>query len=190
MQNEQMVGILNIFSRDLFEQSLFYGEGGFARSNANPIPYPENVGIDGDGGLSKLGIEYHIGGFSPHAGECFQSVTIWGYFSMMLSNELLGQAMNMTGLGIEKSEATNMIFNALFTERSHAEGIGRLCEQSRRTQIDHLVGTLGGKNYGYQQLKGAGVLQFGFGFGDAGAERGKALLDVFGIHSANLKIGS
>lgn len=55
-------------------------------------------------------------------------MTIWGYFAVMLSNQLLGQAMHMTGLGIEKPEATNMIFNALFTECGHAEGIGRLCK--------------------------------------------------------------
>lgn len=179
-----MMGILQIFGGDIFEQGLFHRQGGFAGSNANPVADPENVGVDSDGGLPKLGIEYHIGGFAADPGQGFQRLALGGDFAMVPGEQLFCQGMDMTGFGVEQAKTTNMLLDAFLAKGSHAARIGGRGKQGGGAEVDDPVGTLSGQNDGYQQLKGAGIVEFGAGFRDAGAERGKALFDVLGIHRA------
>ncbi len=101
MEDQEVVGVLQVFGGYRREQGLFDGQRGFAGSNTYPVAYPEDMGIHRNGGVPELGIEDDVGGFTPDTGERFQRLPVCGHFAVMQGQQLLRQGMHMTGLGVE-----------------------------------------------------------------------------------------
>ena len=96
-----MVGVLPVFGGHRREQCLFYGQWRLAGGDSRPVADPEDMGIYRNGGVPELGIEDDIGGFTPDTGERFQRLPVCRHLAVMQGQQLLGEGMHMTGLGVE-----------------------------------------------------------------------------------------
>lgn len=101
MEDQEVVGVLQVFGGYRREQGLFDGQGCFTGGESRPVAYPEDMGIYRNGGVPELGIEDDIGGFTPDTGERFQRLPVCGHLAVMQGQQLLRQGMHMTGLGVE-----------------------------------------------------------------------------------------
>ena len=101
MEDQEVVGVLQVFGGYRCEQGLFDGQRCFTGGDSRPVAYPEDMGVYRNGRVPELGIEDDIGGFTPDTGECFQRLPVRGHLAVMQGQQLLRQGMHMTGLGVE-----------------------------------------------------------------------------------------
>ena len=72
MQNQQMMGVLEISGRCQLEQLLFNCQHGLAPGEAGAVGDTENVSINGDRRGSEGGVQDNVGCLAPHTGQGFE----------------------------------------------------------------------------------------------------------------------
>jgi len=103
------------FGNDL-DKPVFDGAHGFSGGEAGAVGDAENMRIDGHGGLTKRGVEYHIGRFAPHAGECFEfGARLW-HFTLVFFEQQAAQTHHIFGLGLIQANGLDKSAQALFAQ--------------------------------------------------------------------------
>lgn len=162
-----MMSILDECLRDQAEQFMLDRQGCLARGQARAVGDSKDMGIHRQGGMTKSGVEDHIGGFAPHARQGFQGDPVrWNFPAMTLQQEGTG-CDDTGGLGVVETQCPDVGFKTLLTQIQH--GLGRIGhrEKARRRLVDALVCGLGGENNRHQELEGAGIVQLRPGCGIA-----------------------
>jgi hypothetical protein len=75
MQNKPVMRIEQIFFWNAFEELLLDFQHVFSRGKAGAIRYPEDMGVDCHGGLSKRRIQNNIGCFAAYSWQGFKCFT-------------------------------------------------------------------------------------------------------------------
>src|SRR3546814_3070079 len=88
MQYQPVVRIQHECLRDDFFQLAFDFKHSLARRDPGAVGYPENMCIDGDGGMAESGIQHDVGGFAPDAWQGFKRGAVIGYRSEEHTSEL------------------------------------------------------------------------------------------------------
>jgi hypothetical protein len=70
----------------------------FARRQTGSVAQPEDVRVDGHGGLTKGHVQHHIGCFAAYAWQSLQGFARAGYLTAMLFNEYLACFQEVAGL--------------------------------------------------------------------------------------------
>jgi hypothetical protein len=83
MQDKPVVRIEDEFFGYDLDKFVFDGTHRFAGGEAGAVGNTEDMRIDGHGGLTEGGVEYHIGRFAPHAGQCFEFGAGCWYFTVV-----------------------------------------------------------------------------------------------------------
>ena len=77
---------------------------GFAGSKAGAIADPEDMGVDGEGFLTKGRVEHDIGSLSANAGKILQLFpSSWNLAAVAL-DERLAECNDILGLRVEKAD--------------------------------------------------------------------------------------
>ena len=72
------------------KQAFFNFKYVFSGGNSSAVADPENMRIDRHGGLSKCGIEHHVGGFSTHTRQSFKCFPVRRYLAIVLVSQNFG----------------------------------------------------------------------------------------------------
>lgn len=163
VQNEPMVGVLEVFFWDNFEEVGLHRLRGFATAKAEAVGEAEDVGIDRDGGVAVEGVEHHVGGFAADAGEFFQFFSRVGDLALMLGDEQVAEGDHVFGLGAEQADGADGLAKIFFAPFQHRLGGLDFGEEGLGGFIDGNIGGLGGHHHGNEQLVGVGIGQFGGG---------------------------
>ncbi len=182
MQNQEVMGIKEVFSGDDRQQLFFDLQGGFSWSDASAVGNTKNVGVHRDGFFSEQGVENDICGFPAYTREFLQGKAVFWNHTAMLLEQLSGKVMDMPRLCIEEAQAANMAADAVFSQLPHASGVWSLCKQCGSTLVDYSIGTLRRKYYSDQKLEWSGVEEFRSGIWDGIPQGGKTSSYIFGIH--------
>ena len=97
MPDQPVVGILQELPGHQFQQALFDLERGLALGDAGAVGDPEDVGVDGHGGLAERGIEDDVGGLA--------SDTRQGLEVAAAHQEVVAQAEHDADVGLEHQAA-------------------------------------------------------------------------------------
>ncbi len=79
-----MVRIVLELIRHEFQQFFLDLRHVLAGCEPGAVADPEDMGVDRDGRLSEGGVEDHVGGLAPHAGQGFQRFARLRHLSAML----------------------------------------------------------------------------------------------------------
>ena len=161
MQNQPVMGVGLIFSRNALHEQSFNLSDIFAGRHAGTVSDTKNMGIHGDDRLTKSGIQYDIRGFSANAGQRFQRGSIVRNFSMVPIDKLFAGGDDVAGFGTVQADSAYMVFQPCHAEFKHGVGCRGHLKQFARCQIDALIRGLRGQNDCHQQFKIAAVFQFG-----------------------------
>ena len=93
-----------------FKQLLFYFFYRFAHGKFGAIRYAINVGVHCNGRPAKRGVEHHISRFSANAGQGFECLTTFRYFTTMLFNQDLAKLMDVLCFLIKQTNGFDVIF--------------------------------------------------------------------------------
>ena len=178
------MGIQHEFIRHQPQQPLFNFVHILAGCDAGAVGYPEDMGIHGNGGLAKGGIEDHIGGLAADTGQCLQCGTLLRDLAVMLLNQAGAGLDNVAGLGVEQANRFYVLLEAGFTQLQHGTWCPDLFKQWPGGLVHPDVGGLGRQDDGDQQLEGITVLQFGGGFRIGSTQSCKDLLALVAVHSS------
>ena len=79
-----MVGVLFIFIGDQPHQPPLYGSHRLTWRQFSPVRYPEDMGIDGNSGYPKGGIQDHVGRLPANPWQGLQRGAITWHLAAML----------------------------------------------------------------------------------------------------------
>ena len=96
--------------------------------------------------------EHHVGGLAGGAGDGQHLFHGLRHLAAELGNHLLRRAHDGLGLVVEEAGAADIVGQNLRAHRREIRRRGVLGEQAGRHFVDALIGALGGKNGGHQQL--------------------------------------
>ena len=114
-----MVYIQLELGRHHFQQFLFHLINVFAHREAGAIRHPKDVGIDGDGGPAKGGIEHHVGGLATHTGQRFQRLAVLRHLAAMAFQQDGARLDDVFGLGVKQAYGLDVLFQPIHPERQH-----------------------------------------------------------------------
>ncbi len=179
MEQEPVVGIGGfvgiIGGGQVAEQVLLYLVGGVAGGGHESEAMADaiDVGIDGHG-VHAEGYGLHdVGGLSAYAWQLEQRVHVAGHLAVVFLVEYLGELYEVACLGVGVGDAPDVLIDVCLAGCCHALGVGIGSEEGGGDEVDALVGALGGEHYGYEQLVGGAVVQFGIYYGVLLAEVGE-----------------
>lgn len=156
-----MVAIDFKLCRYHFQQLLFHFLNVLTGRKTRAVGDAENVCIDGNRWPAKGGVEYHIGGFTPDARQCFERGAIFRHFATMFFQQNTAGFNHVFRFAVKQANGFDVLLYALNAQRQHRGWrIGNRVEQ-RGGFIDADVGRLGGKQHGDQQFKRRTEIEFG-----------------------------
>ena len=144
-------------------ERFFHGPDGFARGKPGAVGDAKDVRVDGDHGVPEEGVEHHVGGLAPHAGQGFEEGPVVRDLAAGGLQQPAGELMEVFRLAAVEADAADVPGDAFFTQRDHGACIRRDGEEGASGFIDALVGGLGREDDRGEQLKRGGVFEFGRG---------------------------
>ena len=166
VQDKPVMGFVHEVAGNEFQQLLF---GGQRRFGIDGKPYAggdtEDMGIDGHIGLLIDDGGDDIGGFAAHAGQLHQLVDGHGHLAMKFVHQHIGHTDEVFGLVVGIGNASYQGKQLVEAGPGQVGGVGIALKQGGSGHIDPLVGTLGRKDDGYEQLVGIVVQQLRLGIG-------------------------
>ncbi len=118
-----------------------------------------NVGIDDHCRNLEGGAEDDIGGLAADAGEGGQLAQGGRNLAVVVFNQPLGTANEMTGLGMIKAGGADQCFDLGEICRAEGGGIRIAGKETGGDKIHPYVRTLGGEDGGNEELKGGAMRQ-------------------------------
>ncbi len=153
MQNEPVVDIQLELGGYHFEQLLLHLIHILAYRKAGAVRYPENMGIDGDGGPAKGGIEHHVGGLAADAGQGFQCFAVFRHLAAVTLQQDGAGLDDVLGLGVEQANGLDVLLEPVHPEIQHRlRGVGHRIELVG-CLVDADIGRLRREQHSDQQLK-------------------------------------
>ena len=182
MQDQPVVRIHQVLGRNAFEQLELHSQRRFARGQAGAVAHAKDVGVDGHGRLTKSGVEHHIGRFAAHAGQGFQGFAAAGHLASMLLHQDAAGFHQVFGFAAVQANRLDVALQPRQPEVQDFLRCVRHGEQLARGFVHTHIGGLSRQQHGSEQLKHAGVFQFGHRHGVGGLQRGKKRFDLCGFH--------
>src|SRR5262245_57010802 len=109
VQDQPMMGMaLALRRHHRLEHALDFG-GGLAGSETGAVADPEDMGVDGDGGLAECRVEDDIGGLAADAGKRFEGGPVARHRPAMLLDQRLRECDHIPGLGAVEADRADMI---------------------------------------------------------------------------------
>ncbi|MEN9681785.1 MAG: hypothetical protein RLZZ627_1678 [Pseudomonadota bacterium] len=168
--------------RGRFQKLLLDLENRLARCQPNSVGESENVGVDRNGGLTKGGVQDHIGGFSSNTRESLQSGPISGNFPIMFSHQLLTKGDDVFRLAVKQANGADKRAESCFPQtKNRLWRIGR-GKKDPCGLVDAFIGRLCRENHGNQELKRRRVKKFGFGRRNGFSQTLKNSESLFCVH--------
>lgn len=183
-----MMGIFEKGLGDDFKQFFLHRAHRFARGKTRAVGDAKDVGIDGDGRVSKGRIENHIRRLATNAREGFEGLSGCRHLPIMVLQQLPAQADDVFGLGFIQAECLDVLHQAFLTEgKDGFRGVGYWKEPSG-CLIHALVGSLSRKDDGNQQLKRRGIVEFCGWMWIKGRKASEKQTSRSGIHESIIKL--
>ena len=102
-----MVAVDLEFCGNNFQQFCFHLVYIFTWCKPRTVGYPKNMGIYGDSRPAKCGIQYHVGGFTSDARQCFQRFAVFRDLSLMFFCQYLTGFNHIGCFGIKQADGLN-----------------------------------------------------------------------------------
>ena len=150
VQYQPVMGVLFEFIRYQAQQVLLDFSHILAGCDSGPVGYPEDMGVDGNGWMAEGRVEYDIGCFTTHTGQCFQCCTVFRDLAGMLLFKDSAGFHNVFCLGIEKPDGLYMVLEASLTQLEHGVRGLYFFEECPGGLVDADIRGLRGKNDGNQ----------------------------------------
>ena len=83
--------------------------------NVRAIPDAKNVGVDRNRGHSKGGIQHHVGGFAPYAGQHLELFPVSWNLAVELLNQDTTRRDDVLGLTTKETNSSDVILKLFFT---------------------------------------------------------------------------
>jgi hypothetical protein len=128
------------------------------------------MGVHDDGGNAETGGEDHRSGFAAHPGKARKVLHGLGDRAPVTIQELPGEGLDIVGLGPEKAGAVDNFFQIRQGGIPQGSRVRETAKEDGAYQVYRGVGTLGGKDRGYQELEGGVIVKQGFPAGVEGAQ--------------------
>ncbi|VXA85183.1 hypothetical protein AERO8C_20333 [Aeromonas veronii] len=153
VQDEPVVNIQLELGGHHFKQFLLHLIHVLAYRKASAVRYPEDMGIDGDGGPAKGGVEYHVGGLAADAGQGFQRFAILRHLAAVALQQDGAGLDDVLGLGVEEANGLDVLLEPVHPEIQHClRGVGHRIELVGRL-VDADIGRLRREQHSNQQLE-------------------------------------
>ena len=104
-----MVRVDAEFGRDGLEQLLFHFQHGLAGGEADAVGDAEDVGVDRHGRLAEGGVENHVGGLAPHAGQGFERGAVGGHLAAVLLDQHPAGGDEVLGLALVEADGLDVL---------------------------------------------------------------------------------
>ena len=153
VQDQPVVDIQLELGGHHFEQLLLHLIHILAYRKAGAVRYPEDMGIDGDGGPAKGGVEHHVGGLAADARQGFQRFAVFRHLAAVALQQDGAGLDDVLGLGVEEANGLDVTLDPVHPEAQHPlRGIGHRIEFIGRL-VDADIGRLRREQHGDQQLE-------------------------------------
>jgi len=142
-----------------------------------PVGYPRHMGVDDNARRAEGSAEHHIGSLAPDPGKLDQFLQLSGHTPAVMFDEGLAAGLDISGLVPIKAGWPDQPLD--FSDRCGYEILrpAHALEQHRGDAINLLVGALGRKNGGHQQLERIAVKELRL---DPGVDRVENPADCLG----------
>src|SRR4051812_9129062 len=180
MQDEPMVGVLQVLGRRELQKLVFYGNDVFSGSETGPVCDPEDVGIDRHRRLAERGVQHHVRGLAADAGQALERIAAARHLAAVLFQQDFGERDQVLRLGTEQADRLNVVL-----ELGNAEVddlLRRSREELARGEVHRLVGRLRRQHHRQEQLERSAVLELGGRIRIRPGEAGEDLPALRGIH--------
>ena len=161
MQNQPVVGILEERPGDPLHQAVLYLAHGSPGGDADPVTDPEDVGVHRDHGFTECGVEDHVRGFPPDAGQRLQGLAGLRDLPAVLLDQYAAGGDDVGGLAVMQADGADVGFEAGDAECQDGFRRARASKQFPRRLVDRDVRALGGQDDGDEQFERIAVTQFG-----------------------------
>ena len=163
MQQNPMMRIRNILSRNVFHQIIFYFSGRICRFRHQPhtMTHTVNMRIHRHRSMTKPYGTNHIRRLAPHSCQLLQIIRSLRHLTSEHLNQLARHFSQMLRLGIRITHRTDQLINIFLARLCHVLRIRITGKESRRNHVDAFVGALRRKQGSHQKLKCATELQLG-----------------------------
>ncbi len=104
MEEEPVVGVLRVFGGDELFQSRLHFPDILPRGKARPVADPEDVGVDGHGGLVEDDVEHDVRCLAPHPAQLHQLFPSRRKLSAKVFHKLTAQRDDVLRLRIVESD--------------------------------------------------------------------------------------
>jgi len=152
-----MVGVLQERAGHAAQQFPLHLQGRFAGGDAGAVTDPEDVGVHRYRGLSKGGIEHHVGGLAADAGQPLQRLAVRGDLALMVFEQDSTGLDDISGLAVEQPDGSDVVLETLLPQGEDGlRGVGQW-EELGGDPVHHLVGSLSGEDNRHQELEWRGI---------------------------------
>lgn len=140
------MGILTVFGGDKLLQFAFNLRYILAWGEPGPVGNAENMGIDGDGGVTKGGVKNNIGGLAADTWQLFQGFSGFWYLAGVLCKQQAAGFDDVLGLGVVKANGLDVVLQPIKSQCQYFfRGIG-LGIKPGSSLVDANIGGLGGQD--------------------------------------------
>ena len=163
MQQNPMMRIRNILSRNVFHQIIFYFSGRICRfrHQTHAMTHTVNMRIHCHRSMTEPYGTNHIRRLAPHSCQLLQIIRSLRHLTSEHLNQLARHFSKMLRLGIRITHRTDQLINIFLARLCHVLRIRITSKESRRNHVDTLIGALRRKQGCHQKLKCATELQLG-----------------------------
>jgi len=168
--------MLKIGGNIVFDRA-FDGVYIFAHSNAGPVAYAKNMGVDRLCRLAPPHVQHHICGFASHTWQQLQGSARIGHFAVEIIHQKAAHLDNVLGFLAEQSDGFDVFQQGLFAQIKHLlRGVSHGKQRPRRLVYACISGLCRQGHRDYQSID-IHMFQLALWFGLAVAKARENLAD-------------